>query len=70
MAAKVTEWLLEIGDIVGSGGYRPSESVYLGRNAMEWFSRKTSIAGSQISNWVLVLVVLVVIFGIYSFATR
>jgi len=37
---------------------------------MEWFSRKTSIAGNQISNWVLVLVVLVVIFGIYSFAAR
>jgi len=22
---------------------------------MEWFSRKTSIAGTQISNWILVL---------------
>jgi hypothetical protein len=35
---------------------------------MEWFSRKTSIAGSQISNWILVLAVLAVIWIIYSFA--
>jgi len=37
---------------------------------MEWFSRKTSIAGSQISNWILVLVALVVIWIIYSFVAR
>jgi hypothetical protein len=35
---------------------------------MEWFMRKTSIAGSQISNWILVLAALVVIWFIYSFA--
>jgi hypothetical protein len=35
---------------------------------MEWFMRKTSIAGSQISNWILVLAALVVIWLIYSFA--
>jgi hypothetical protein len=35
---------------------------------MEWFSRKTSIAGIQISNWILVLAALVVIWIIYSFA--
>ncbi len=33
---------------------------------MEWFSRKTSIAGSEISNWILVLVALTVILIIYS----
>ncbi len=34
---------------------------------MEWFSRKTSIAGIQISNWILVLAALVIIWIIYSF---
>jgi hypothetical protein len=32
---------------------------------MEWFSAKTSIGGNQISNWVLVLVAVIVIWGIY-----
>ena len=54
-----------------SVGDRPSGAVYLGgMHAMEWFSRKTSIAGNQISNWVLVLAALVVIWVIYSFAIR
>jgi hypothetical protein len=34
---------------------------------MEWFSRKTSIAGTQISNWILVLAAVVVIWIIYRF---
>jgi hypothetical protein len=34
---------------------------------MEWFSRKTSIAGIQISNWILVLAAVVVIWIIYKF---
>ena len=29
---------------------------------MEWFSRKTSIAGIQVSNWILVIVGAVVIW--------
>jgi hypothetical protein len=36
---------------------------------MEWFSQKTSIAGAQIPNWVLVLAVVVVLFLIYRFIT-
>ena len=36
---------------------------------MGWFSRKTSIAGTQISNWILVLVALVVIWIIYRVVT-
>ena len=32
---------------------------------MEWFSRKTSIAGTQISNWILALAAVVVILIIY-----
>jgi hypothetical protein len=34
---------------------------------MEWFSRKTSIAGIQISNWILVLAAIIIIWIIYSF---
>jgi hypothetical protein len=37
---------------------------------MEWFSGKTSIAGTQISNWVLVLAAVAVIWFIYAFANR
>jgi len=37
------------------------------RKTMEWFSRKTSIAGMQISNWMLVIVAVVVIWIIYKF---
>jgi hypothetical protein len=33
---------------------------------MEWFGGKTSIAGTEISNWILVLVALVAIWVIYS----
>jgi hypothetical protein len=34
---------------------------------MEWFSRTTSIAGIEITNWVLVLGAIVVIWLIYTF---
>jgi hypothetical protein len=34
---------------------------------MEWFSRKTSIAGIQIPNWILVVAAVVVIWIIYIF---
>jgi hypothetical protein len=34
---------------------------------MEWFSQKTSIAGVQISNWILILAAIIVIWVIYSF---
>jgi hypothetical protein len=40
---------------------------YLGRKAMEWFTEKTSIAGIQISNWILVVVAILVLWIIYSF---
>jgi hypothetical protein len=39
--------------------------AYLGRKAMEWFNRKTSIAGIQVSNWVIVLGAIIVIFVLY-----
>jgi hypothetical protein len=37
---------------------------------MEWFSGKTSVAGSQIHNWILVLAAIVVIWIIYSFVAH
>jgi hypothetical protein len=48
-------------------GKPPKWGGLAGRKAMEWFGRKTSIAGTQISNWILVLAALVVIWIIYSF---
>jgi hypothetical protein len=33
---------------------------------MEWFSRKTSIAGIQISNWMIVLGAIIVVLLIYN----
>ena len=33
---------------------------------MEWFSRKTSIAGIQTSNWVIVLGAIIVILILYK----
>jgi hypothetical protein len=38
-----------------------------GREVMDWFSRKTSIAGTQVSNWILVLAAVVIIVVIYIF---
>ena len=34
---------------------------------MEWFSQTTSIAGTQIPNWALVLAAIIVILLIYKF---
>jgi len=34
---------------------------------MEWFSQKTTIAGTQIPNWVLVLGGLIVLYLIFEF---
>jgi hypothetical protein len=39
------------------------------RATMEWFSRKTSIAGTEIPNWALVLVAVIVIWIIYRLLT-
>jgi hypothetical protein len=36
---------------------------------MEWFSQKTSIAGIQIPNWVIVLGAIIVIWIIYRLMT-
>ena len=34
---------------------------------MEWFSRKTTVAGIEIPNWILVVAAVVVIWIIYRF---
>jgi len=36
------------------------------RKAMNWFGRTTSIAGMQVSNWILAIVAVVVLWMIYS----
>ena len=69
----LTERLWEIGDIVGVLEVWEAAQVRrstLGGKAMEWFSRKTSIAGTQTPNWILVLAALVVIWIIYSFVAH
>jgi hypothetical protein len=37
-----------------------------GRNVMEWFNQKTSIAGVQVANWIIALGAVIVILLIYS----
>ena len=37
-----------------------------GRKVMEWFSKKTSIAGIQLPNWMVVLGAIIVILIIYT----
>jgi hypothetical protein len=32
-----------------------------GRNAMEWFKQKSSIAGVQVSNWLIVLGAIIIV---------
>jgi hypothetical protein len=50
---------------------QPSTEAAYGRKAMNWFSRTTSIAGIQVSNWMmLVIAALVAIWIIYSFVAH
>ena len=37
---------------------------------MEWFSQRTSIAGLQIPNWMIILGAVVVVLIIYNLAPR
>ena len=45
----------------------PTEAGPFGRNVMEWFNKKTSIAGIQVSNWMIALGAIIVILLAYSF---
>jgi hypothetical protein len=53
-------------------GRRPDGAMIVGRRksgrkVMEWFSQKTSIAGLQVSNWMIVLGAVIVALLIYTF---
>ena len=48
------------------GLHRASTEAVYGRKAMNWFRQTTSIAGMQVSNWILVIVAVVVLWIIYS----
>ena len=37
---------------------------------MEWFSRKTPIAGTEIPNWMIVLGAIIIILVIYGFSAH
>jgi hypothetical protein len=37
-----------------------------GRKAMEWFKQKTSIAGVQVSNWMIVLGAIIIVLLIFK----
>jgi len=37
-----------------------------GRKAMEWFKQKTSIAGVQVSNWMIVLGAIIIVLLIFQ----
>src|SRR5262249_5493296 len=39
----------------------PEKCGLSGRKAMEWFKQKTSIAGVQVSNWMIVLGAIIII---------
>ena len=69
-AASEAGWIALDRIRVEAHGKLPSEAPLSGRKAMEWFSQKTSIAGIQISNWMLVLGAIIVIWIIYSFISH
>jgi hypothetical protein len=44
----------------------PKELGLSGRKAMEWFNQKTSIAGVQVSNWMIVLGAIIIVLLIFQ----
>src|SRR5262245_27727688 len=50
----------------GDAGDRQLRWLF-GRKVMEWFNQKTSIAGIQVSNWMIALGAIIVILLAYSF---
>src|SRR6516225_11387374 len=44
----------------------PKEAAYPGRKAMDWFKQKTSIAGVQVSNWMIVLGAIIIVLLIFQ----
>jgi hypothetical protein len=62
--AEIAHWLTIIR--LGGDGQPVEFALGTGRKAMEWFSRKTPIAGVQISNWMIVLGAVIVVLLIYN----
>ena len=56
---------LGCGDKHAGGCATVGHRATLGEEIMEWLSRKTSIAGTEIPNWILVVVAIVVILVLY-----
>jgi hypothetical protein len=44
----------------------PKEPGLSGRKAMEWLKQKTSIAGVQVSNWMIVLAAIIIVLLIFQ----
>jgi hypothetical protein len=44
----------------------PKKAAYPGTKAMEWFKQKTSIAGVQVSNWMIVLGAIIIVLLIFQ----
>jgi hypothetical protein len=66
---------LVAGEQLGGRSYRPilpafativPEGGLSGSKAMEWFKRKTSIAGYEISNWIIVLGAIIIVLLIFQ----
>ena len=70
---------LGLTDIPPAEAWRPILSAYPGRfaiivpegglsgsKAMEWFKRKTSIAGYEISNWIIILGAIIIVLLIFQ----
>jgi hypothetical protein len=64
------------GEQLGRRSYRPILPAFAiivpergglsGSKVMEWFKRKTSIAGYQISNWIIVLGAIIIVLLIFQ----
>jgi hypothetical protein len=66
---------LVAGEQLGGRSYRPILPAFAiivpeggpsGSRAMEWFKRKTSIAGYEIPNWIIVLGAIIIVLLIFQ----
>jgi hypothetical protein len=63
------------GEQLGGQSYRPTLLAFViivperglsGSKAMEWFKRNTSIAGYEISNWIIVLGAIIIVLLVFQ----
>jgi hypothetical protein len=67
---------LAFGEQLGRRSYRPTLPIFAiivlergglsGSKIMEWFKRKTTIAGYQVSNWIIVLGAIIIVLLIFQ----